>query len=70
MKKARQAAATTGAPQSSGNTADILSGEGAANLKRMLSMKADKLDLERLFEIKCNKIDVENILDIQTIMSK
>lgn len=63
MKKNRQNAGG-GATVMASNPADVLSGEGAANLKKMLFMKADKVDLERLFELKCNKIDIENILDI------
>jgi hypothetical protein len=43
---------------------DVLSGEGAANLKKIISMKADRIDLDKLFEIKSNKIDIENVLDI------
>jgi hypothetical protein len=49
---------------------DVLHGEGADNLRKIISMKADKVDLEKLFEIKSNKIDVENLLDIQSIMGK
>jgi len=63
MKKVRQSGGGGGSAVPS-NPADVLSGEGAANLKKMLFMKADKVDLERLFEMKCNKIDIENILDI------
>lgn len=48
----------------------MLAGEGAANLKKIIGMKADKTDLEKLFEIKSNKIDIENVLDIQTIIGK
>lgn len=40
------------------------------NVKRSISLKADKVELERLFELKSNKVDSENILDIQTIMTK
>jgi hypothetical protein len=46
------------------NPTDVLSGEGAVNLKKIISMKADRTDLEKLFEIKSNKIDIENVLDI------
>ena len=51
MKKIAQ----RGGPK--GNSADILSGEGADNLKKMLNMKADKLDIEKLHEVKCNKME-------------
>lgn len=63
MKKNRQGGGGA-ATMINSNPADVLSGEGAANLKKMLFMKADKVDLERLFELKCNKIDLENVLDI------
>lgn len=43
---------------------------GEEKLKKLLSLKSDKMDMDRLFEIKCNKIDIENVLDIQTIMAK
>ena len=39
---------------------------GEEKLKKLLSLKSDKMDMDRLFEIKCNKIDIENVLDIQT----
>ena len=47
-----------------------MQGEGAANLKKILQMKADRIDLERVFELKSNKIDLENILDVQSIVTK
>ena len=65
LKKERQK--TT---QQQANPTDVLAGEGAANLKKIIGMKADKTDLEKLFEIKSNKIDIENVLDIQTIIGK
>ena len=59
MKKERQK--TTSQHQT---PTDVLNGEGASNLKKIISMKADRADLEKLFEIKSNKIDIENVLDI------
>ena len=44
--------------------------EGLENIKRMLSLKADKADLEKLDLMKCNKVDSENMLDIQSIMCR
>lgn len=49
---------------------NMMSAEGLENVKRMMTMKAEKKDIERLYELKSNKIDVENVLDVQTIMSK
>lgn len=54
----------------SGPEADVLAQDGGANLKRVLIMKADKVDLEKLYEIKSNKVDTDNMLDIQTMMQK
>ena len=53
-----------------GPETDILAQDGGANLKRLLIMKADKVDLEKLYEIKSNKIDTDNMLDIQKMMQK
>lgn len=53
-----------------GPETDILAQDGSANLKRLLIMKADKVDLEKLYEIKSNKIDTDNMLDIQQMMQK
>lgn len=49
---------------------DALAQDGGANLKRILIMKADKVDLEKLYEIKSNKVDTDNMLDIQSMMQK
>ena len=49
---------------------DALAQDGGANLKRVLIMKADKVDLEKLYEIKSNKVDTDNMLDIQSLMQK
>jgi hypothetical protein len=38
---------------------DILAPENSANLKKMLMMKADKIDIERLFEVKSDKNDTD-----------
>jgi len=40
-----------------GTNANILNGEGAEHLKRILNMKADKADIDKLQEVKCNKIE-------------
>lgn len=51
-----------------GLNGDILQAENGQNLKKVLHMKADKMDLERLFEIKSNKADTDGILASQAIM--
>lgn len=38
--------------------------ENIDQLKEMLKMKSDKVDLEKVYDIKCNKIDFENMLDV------
>ena len=53
-----------------GPETDILAQDGGANMKRLLIMKADKVDLEKLYEIKSNKVDTDNMLDIQQMMQK
>lgn len=47
---------------------DILAGDGGQTLKKMLIMKADKVDIERIYDIKSNKADTDNMLDVQAIM--
>lgn len=47
-----------------GPESDILAQDTGANQKRLLIMKADKVDLEKLYEIKSNKVDTDNMLDI------
>lgn len=49
---------------------DILTGDMSANLKRLLIMKADKMDIEKLYEIKSNKAETDNMIDVQTMMHK
>jgi hypothetical protein len=51
-----------------GVNGDILQAENGKNLKKVLHMKADKMDLERLFEIKCDKGEMDNLLGTQTTM--
>jgi len=48
-----------------GPASDILSGDTGANLKRLLVMKADKMDIEKLYEIKSNKAETDNMADLQ-----
>jgi hypothetical protein len=38
---------------------------GGQNIKKLLVMKADKVDIEKMYEIKSNKVDTENMLDVQ-----
>jgi len=47
-----------------GTSANILAGEGADHLRRILNMKADKQDIEKLQEVKCNKMESQTMLDI------
>jgi hypothetical protein len=45
-----------------GENGDILSGENGKRIKKLLSMKADKIDLETIYQIKSNKKDTEGLL--------
>jgi len=47
-----------------GGGGDITKGEAGANLKKLLVLKADNIDLQRVFELKANKVDLENMLDV------
>lgn len=49
---------------------DILANDGGGNLKKMLVMKADKVDIEKIYEIKSDKMDTDNMLDVQAMMQK
>ena len=49
---------------------DILSPDGGANIKKLMVMKADKIDIEKMYEIKSNKCDTDNMLEVQQLMSK
>jgi len=51
-----------------GVNGDILQAESGKNLKKVLHMKADKMDLERLFEIKSNKTEMDNVFLTQSTM--
>lgn len=33
-------------------------------MKKLLVMKADKIDVERIYEIKSNKTDTDNMLEV------
>lgn len=35
-----------------------------ANIKRMLLLKADKMELEKLFSLKCDKNELNNIIEL------
>ena len=43
---------------------DILATDSGANMKKLLVMKADKVDVERIYEIKSNKTDTDNMLEV------
>ena len=45
-----------------GENGDILSGENGKRIKKLLSMKADKIDLETIYQIKSNKKDTEGLV--------
>ena len=45
-----------------GKNGDILSGENGKRIKKLLSMKADKIDLETIYQIKSNKKDTEGLV--------
>ena len=49
---------------------DVLASDGNQNIKKMLIMKADKVDIEKIYEIKSNKTDTDCMLDVQEIMHK
>ena len=49
---------------------DILSSDGTSNLKKLMIMKADKVDIEKIYEIKSDKVDTNNMLEVQQLMSK
>lgn len=41
-----------------------------ANIKRMLLLKADKMELQKLFSLKSDKNELNNIIELQKIMSR
>ena len=43
---------------------DILANEGGQAIKKMMVMKADKIDIEKIYEIKSNKVDTDNMLEV------
>jgi hypothetical protein len=43
---------------------DILANENGAQIKKMMVMKADKVDIEKIYEIKSNKVDTDNMLEV------
>jgi hypothetical protein len=43
---------------------DILATEGSSNMKKMMIMKADKVDIEKIYEIKSDKVDTNNMLEV------
>lgn len=43
---------------------DALASDGNQNIKKLLIMKADKVDIEKMYEIKSNKTDTDNMLDV------
>lgn len=45
--------------------ADSLAPEGGASLKKLLIMKADKIDIEKLYDIKSNKVETDNMMNVQ-----
>jgi hypothetical protein len=49
---------------------DVLASESSANLRKVLAMKADKVDLERLYELKSNKVDTDSMIGSQHTISK
>ena len=50
--------------------ADSLAPESGANLKKVLIMKADKIDIEKLYDIKSDKIETDNMMNVLQIFSK
>ena len=52
-----------------GENGDILQGENGKRIKKLLSMKADKIDLETIYQIKSNKKDTEGLLGTQVTMN-
>lgn len=51
-------------------TGDILAAEASSNLRKILVMKADKVDIEKLYELKSNKMETDGLLGVQEAMSK
>ena len=49
---------------------DRLAIDPFANIKRMLLLKADKMELEKLFSLKSDKGEMDNIVLLQKIMSR
>ena len=50
---------------------DVLANDGGdGSLKKMMLMKADKIDIEKIYDIKSNKIDTDNMLEVQAMMHK
>ena len=43
---------------------DVLASDGNQNIKKILIMKADKVDIEKIYEIKSNKTDTDCMLDV------
>ena len=41
-----------------------MKGESGSNLKKMLLMKAEKVDIDNLTSLKANKVDVENLSEV------
>lgn len=49
---------------------DRLAIDPFSNIKRMLLLKADKMELEKLFSLKSDKNEMNNIIQLQKIMSR
>jgi hypothetical protein len=49
---------------------DVLGVENSVNLRRILVMKADKVDVERLYELKSNKIDTDSMIQSHSLINK
>jgi hypothetical protein len=43
---------------------DILASDGGSNIKKLMIMKADKVDIEKIYEIKSDKVDTNNMLEV------
>ena len=43
---------------------DILASDGSSNIKKLMIMKADKVDIEKIYEIKSDKVDTNNMLEV------
>lgn len=43
---------------------DVLASDGNQNIKKLLIMKADKVDIEKIYEIKSNKADTDNMIEV------